>query len=734
MFKDIRKRYHDTHDLENWKEWLVDMLSLIFVFILPVNLAFVFPIFINTGNFALLVLDMILWILLLLKVLIPSVRPHITPAVFLSLFSAMVAGFFIVLGPGYARSAWIITCTVLFVIFEGKIAGLLYLAVNAAFLVMLFFLFSPGTPVWEQARADGILNWFSYILNLTVLALLSALSANFVISRLDSSLKHERQAVLEFQAAMEELEASNEQFEVINRELLDSQRLLQESEIQYRELAELLPLTVFKCNTSGKVTYANPRAFSDFGYGRSDFDSGLTIDRVFSADHLEKALTAYNIMCIEKGHAEGEFIMQKKDGTPFPAIIYASPIIHDNAITGITGAVMDISSRIEMEEENRRVHEHLLQAQKMEAIGTLAGGIAHDFNNILTGIIGYTEIARDDSPDAAVKENLTHVLQFCSRATDLVRQILTLSRKHEHVKNPLSIVPVIKEAVKLLRASLPATIAIDINDRSVNDIIIADPTEILQVIMNLGTNSAHAMRERGGQISVNIANVDGPGLPDSGAQLLKIIFSDTGSGIPDEILGRIFDPFYTTKPTGEGTGLGLSITESIVRNSGGSIIVSSKPGYGTAFVITFPVYTGHENKTETADAPDHVNGSGRILVVDDESPIAHMEKVMLEKLGYTVDTCSSGSEGLSVIRQDPARYDLVITDQTMPSMTGAELAREITRLRPGMPILLCTGYSEKVTRDNFKSFGISSMIYKPLSISVLSLEVSRLLEGKQTGF
>ncbi len=730
MIKGLRKRYHNLNDLESWKHWLFDVLSLFFVFILPVNMAFVFPVFIKTGHYTLLALDVLLWLLLLLKFLLPQARPFIKPVLLLALLSFMVAGFFIVYGPGYSRPAWIITCTVLFVIFEGTKAGFLYLAVNTAFLMILFFVISPESPAWDQAGTDGVLNWIIFILNLAALALLAALSAGFVISRLGHSLEQEHQASLEYQAAMEELEASNEEFEAINQELMDSQKLLQQSEIQYRELADLLPLTVFKCNTSGDLIYANPRAFTDFGYDRSDLEKGLTLDIVFAPDSLEEALATYNRICSEQASARGEFTMRKKNGAYFPAIIYAGPVIHDGIVAGVTGAVMDISSRVEMEEENRRVNEHLHQTQKMEAIGTLAGGIAHDFNNILTGIIGYTEIARADSADDDVKENLSHVLQFSSRATDLVRQILTLSRKHEHLKTPLKIVPVIKEAVKLLRASLPATIGININDSSINDIIIADPTEILQVIMNLGTNSAHAMREHGGLISVSIANVDDSDQPAPGSQLVRITFSDTGPGIPEEIAGRIFDPFYTTKPAGEGTGLGLSITDSIVRDSGGSINVSSKPGQGATFVITFPLYTGEDEKTVPESDITPVTGSGRLLVVDDEAPIAYMEKVMLEKLGYTVDICSSGSDGLSRLRENPDMYDLVITDQTMPVMTGAELAQEIHRFRPDIPVLLCTGYSEKVTRENFKSFGISSIIYKPLSLSLLSLEVSSLLEDR----
>jgi len=736
MFTNVFKRFNNLYDLESLRNWLIDVLSLIFVFVLPVNLAFVFPVFIKSEHYILISLDVILWLLMAIRVFIPSTRPYINRHIFLGLFSVIIMGFFLALGPGYSRPAWYITCTVLYALFAGTLASIIFISLSSIYLISLYSYLTPDNPAWQIARTDGTSNWVTFMLTLVMLALLAALSAGFVLSRLTSSLDHERQASLEYQAAMEELEASNEEFEAINEELLISQKLLQDSENLYRELAEVLPLIVFKCSTNGMINYANPRAFRDTGYDQSDFDKGIPLSSLFTSDCYERGLANYNRLCTEKTPSEGEYKLKRKDGSSFPALVYAAPILHDGVLAGITGAVMDISSRLEIEEENRRVHEHLHQAQKMEAIGTLAGGIAHDFNNILTGIIGYTEIARDDSTEPEIKESLTHVLQFSSRATDLVRQILTLSRRHEHKKVPVNIVPIIKETIKLLRASLPATISIDINDQSVSDTIIADPTEILQVMMNLGTNSAHAMKEHGGRIFISIENTDSSVTHEHHAinaekeTMLKIIFSDTGSGIPVEIIGKIFDPFYTTKPAGEGTGLGLSITDSIIRDSGGSITVSSKPGQGTTFEINFPIYQNGEKESQDEKAEKRREGNGHVLVIDDEAPIAYMEKVMLEKLGYTVDMCGSSSEGLVFFKENPNSYDLVITDQTMPKLTGTELSKEIHKLRPEIPVLLCTGFSDTVSRENYQSLGISGMIYKPISLSILSMEVNRLLQNR----
>ena len=730
MLKELQRRYHEIEDLDGWRNWMIDVISLIFVFTLPLSLVLMFPLFIKNRQYILIIFDVSLWLLLLLRVFIPGNRKKIKIYTLLALFCTMTAGFFIILGPNYARPAWLITCAIMFAIFAGTKASLTYIALSSVFLVVLYFTIPQINIAWQTTHTDGLFNWLIYVLNTSLLSLLAALSTSFIIPRLGFSLDTERKTRMELQAAMEELEASNEEFEAINEELIHSQEELRASEIMYRELSELLPLTIFRCDTKGKIIYANPQAFKDFRYDASDLENNINIEQLFEDHERHKTVKLFANFKKHPLTTHSEFTMKRKDGTTFPSIIYIAPIKNNGSFSGILGAILDISQRVEMEKENRKIQEHLMQIQKLEAIGTLAGGIAHDFNNILTGIIGYTELARDCSSDNEVKENLSNVLKFSSRASDLVRQILALSRQHEFSKKPIDIVMVIDEAIKLLRASLPSTITIEMNDNSSLKTIKADSTEILQVIMNLGTNAAHAMKEHGGLLKIDVYNDKPSDTGSSIAKLIKIIISDTGKGIPENIINRIFDPFYTTKAAGEGTGLGLSISHSIIKDCGGTVTVSSSINQGTTFKITLPLYIGEIKVKNNIENEAYLTGTGNILVIDDEEPIAYMEKVMLEKLGYSVYVCNGGIEGLEVFKARPDKFDLIITDQTMPEITGAELTLEIRKMNPDIPVLLCTGYSEQVSTDNAASFGINSILYKPLTLPVLSNEVYRILNNK----
>ncbi|MDR3630471.1 MAG: response regulator, partial [Desulfocapsaceae bacterium] len=388
---------------------------------------------------------------------------------------------------------------------------------------------------------------------------------------------------------------------------------------------------------------------------------------------------------------------------------------------GAIESIRDISAQKHVEEERKRLQVQVIQTQKLEAIGTLAGGIAHDFNNILSPIIGYTEMVLERLSDAGtLRHDLEQVLAGAHRARELVKQILAFSRKgQEEPMAGVDISIIVEEVLKLLRASLPSTI--QIRQSLEQGIAIVDATQIHQVLVNLCTNAASAMEGKG-ILDVSLARVH---LTESEladvavlselkpGPYLKITVSDTGYGMDEETMQSIFEPYFTTKDVGKGTGLGLAVAHGIVKRHGGEITVSSAPGCGSIFAVYLPMalITVVPAKAERESLP---RGSEHILLVDDESMLVNMEGKILELLGYVVTATTSPSEALASFQSRPQEFDLVFTDFTMPGLTGIELADEILRIRPDMPIILCTGFSEKITEESMKKKGIAGPIMKPL--------------------
>ena len=413
---------------------------------------------------------------------------------------------------------------------------------------------------------------------------------------------------------------------------------------------------------------------------------------------------------------------------------------YDRAIKWVDGRLVrlqiatDISRVKRLETEASRIQTRLQEAQKMEAIGTLAGGIAHDFNNILTAILGYTEMAMmgvDES--SSVNRSLNQVLKAGNRARELVKQILAFSRQTEHEFKPVQLDLIVQEAVNLMRASLPSTISMRMQLNS-QSITMADPTQIHQVIINLCTNAAHAMREKGGELFINLEDVHpSQAFFNEHAELnpgayQKLTVRDSGHGIHPDMQARIFEPFFTTKQRGEGTGIGLAVVSGIVKSHKGAITVESAVGKGAAFQVFLPILRGAEVKPFFDYAPNLPTGREHILLVDDEEPIAGLGKQMLKHLGYRVTPCLTGAEAFRVFIQNPWRFDLVITDMTMPKMTGAELAKKIRLIRYDIPIILCTGYSGKISRERAWEIGIRELVHKPMAIRELAQTVRKVLD------
>ena len=390
----------------------------------------------------------------------------------------------------------------------------------------------------------------------------------------------------------------------------------------------------------------------------------------------------------------------------------------------------------EMENKLRISEEQLRQSQKMQTIGTLAGGIAHDFNNILAPLFGYTEMLLQDVPQRGrLHDDLEQILKAAKRAKDLVSQILTFSRQDESKPKPLHIHLIVKEALKLLQAALPATIKIIKHVQSDCGVILADATQIHQVIMNLCTNASYAMRKNGGTLEVKLDKIQLDSRTamkfedlDKGIYV-RLSVRDTGQGMDKKTMDRIFEPFFTTKPVGQGTGLGLSVTHGIVKNHGGAIVVDSAPGKGSTFQVLLPI--AQQNIEEpTVNISDTPKGNNEhILLIDNEKGIVVMLKTMLERLGYKVTAKNSSLQALETFRNAPKDFDIVISDQTMPHMTGAQLSKQLISIRSDIPIILCTGFSETINRKMAEKMGIRGYITKPFSQKDIALKIRQVLDN-----
>ncbi len=388
---------------------------------------------------------------------------------------------------------------------------------------------------------------------------------------------------------------------------------------------------------------------------------------------------------------------------------------------------------LELEEANQQ----LRQAQKMEAIGTLAGGIAHDFNNTLGAIIGYAQLTIYKLPgNSPFLHYLDEILNASYRAKDLVYQILTFSRRTEQEKRPVRIDSVIKEDLKMLRALIPSTIDICDHIKPGTGTIQADPTQIHQVLMNLCTNAAHAMEEKGGRLEIILTNAyiddnEATQHPDlRPGKYVKLSVKDIGYGIPPDMTDRIFDPYFTTKEKGEGTGLGLAVVHGIVKSHEGAVTVESKPGRGTIFNVYFPRTEDAEEIPKPRSHEKLPCGNESVLFIDDDNVLAYMGKKALEHLGYQVESRTDSADALKFFRENPHSFDMVITDFTMPNMTGEKLAEEIMKIRPDIPIILCTGYSERITNEKAEAIGVRKLLIKPLELYDLAKAIRDVLEKR----
>jgi PAS domain S-box-containing protein len=509
---------------------------------------------------------------------------------------------------------------------------------------------------------------------------------------------------------------------------------LEESERKYRNVVERANDGIVIIQ-DGSIKFINHRMAESIGYSVEDV-IGKDFADYLHPKEVSRLKKVYRLRMTGKPvDPRYETILKHRDGTDIRVEINAGLIDYDGEAADLV-IVRDITNRKRAEEERISLETQLRQAQKMEALGTLAGGIAHDFNNILTAIIGYAQLVHMNMPEGKAQKNLKQVLMAGNRARDLVKQIITFSRQTEQQRRPVNISPIIKETLKMLRASLPTTIEIRQDIENNLGAVIADPTQIHQVAMNLCSNAGYAMREDGGTLAVSLTETEitGKVVTQNGSALqpgryLRLTVSDTGPGIEPPVVERIFEPYFTTKEKGEGTGLGLAVVHGIVKAHGGSIQVQSERGKGSTFVVYLPKADAELGKETEKGMGPLPTGNERILFVDDEKPVVDLGRQFLQHLGYEVVARTSSIEALEAFRTSPDAFDLVITDMTMPNMTGDRLAKEILRIRPDCPIILCTGFSEKISEASAKKIGIRVFLMKPLVLDQLAWTVRSALEG-----
>ena len=507
---------------------------------------------------------------------------------------------------------------------------------------------------------------------------------------------------------------------------------LKESEEKYRKIFENIFVGIYQVAIDGKFIFANKKMVEMFGYSSyKELEAIGGITELYARpEERQKKIDEI----IKKGFIIDEIEFMRKDGKSIWCRINSRKTTNKKGLIVLEGLLEDVT-------EIRNMRIQLQQAQRVEAIGTLAGGIAHDFNNILSSVIGYTELALDAvGGNTVLAGYLKEVYTAGHRAKNLIKQILTFARQSDKEIKPVQISVIVKETLKFLRSSIPTTIEIRHNIES-NSLIMGDSTQIHQILMNLCTNAFQAMEENGGVLNIGLTDVRldadftkqyedfNPG------DYLKLSVSDTGSGISPEIMSSIFEPYFTTKATGDGTGVGLATVNGIVKKYGGEIIVESEIEKGSTFSVYLPV-TRKPTEAKPYNGEAFPAGNKSILVVDDEVPVARMFCGLLKSLGYSVAMSTSSIEALALFRTKPNDFDLVITDMTMPNMTGDRLAIELMKIRPDIPVILCTGYNKKISDESASEMGIKAFVYKPIVKADLAKTVRKVLDeakGKVQG-
>ncbi|WP_168161200.1 hybrid sensor histidine kinase/response regulator [Desulfatibacillum aliphaticivorans] len=625
-------------------------------------------------------------------------------------------------GPLRAGILYLFTFQIMTAGFFGARAAKASAALNLILLAAVGIAAGQGYLTWDVLPEKRLFLWISISTNflfLTVVASIVIVSRN-----------------REFQEALDGERAAAAELRLETREKEAAVQALRQSESKHRQLVENITEVVFSVNAEGRFTYISPRVREMLGWTPEDFldksfyDLMDTDQQRSIPDWLNKARSGRKSSLTFKTRTKDE-----EEERWISAAL--APSAGDQDYLEIFGLLMDITQHKKDRKERELLESRLAQAQKMEAIGRLAGGIAHDFNNMLSPVLGYAEMLSEDfAHDPQARENLSEIVAAANRAKDLVRQILIFGSKAEDHPRPLDLGVQVGDALRLVKASLPPNIALVSKLAPLHFVVNADPTQIQRVLMNMCANASYAMGSREGLLEILLEqDYISPGKDSADKNLepgpyARLTIKDSGHGIAPENLDKIFEPYFTTKGVGEGAGIGLAVAHSIVSKLGGTIQVSSKLGEWTCFCILLPLAKGvpeAQNKSAQTPLP---NGSGRILLVDDEPSLVQMTKQMLNRLGYETVTAFDGKEAIKTLESAEKRFDLLVTDYSMPGFTGDQLALYVQEKFPGLPVVLCTGYSDKVSRENAAKMGISAMLSKPVNLRQLALIAYRLTNPK----
>ena len=513
-------------------------------------------------------------------------------------------------------------------------------------------------------------------------------------------------------------------------ERMRAEAAVRESEEKYRTVLEANPDPVVLYDIKGQVIYFNPAFTRVFGWTLAE-RSGKKMDVFVPEEAWQETKMMIEKVVAGERFSGIETCRFNKKGNIIPVSISGATYKDQNGKPiGCVINLRDISYQKKMEAQ-------LQHAQKMEAIGTLAGGIAHDFNNMLVPLVGFAEMLKNDLPvDSPLQGHVDGIFHAYLRLKDLVKQILAFSRQSDQDLKPIKLQTIVKEVIKLLRSSIPTTIDIRQNIDPDCGVVIADPTQVHQIVMNLATNAYHAMEETGGGLKVTLKQVQ---LDTDQALLSKLVpgeyalltVSDTGVGIEKDVMDKIFDPYFTTKEIGKGTGLGLSVVQGIVKSGNGDIRITSKPGKGTEIHVYLPILERQVNDMRTDRSQPIQGGTENILLVDDEEVVVRIEQQMLERLGFRVTVRTGSVDALEAFKANADVFDLVVTDMTMPNMTGVQLAAEIKKIRPDIPVILCTGFSYQINEEKSKALGIQGFVMKPVLLKDLAKTIRKVLDNPE---
>ena len=637
------------------------------------------------------------------------------------------------LGPFAAGPIWLFVFPVMAGLLFGMQTSLLCLLLNALTVFGFGVMIATGYHTVDIMPPNMTTKWWVISANFLLLDTVATLSLAVLLRGLKSALDEQQRGQRSLEEKHNELQATNVK---LTREVTERKRAegeLKNSHEILLTVVDSIDADIFVADMDTHEILLMNRHMQE-GYGGDR--TGEKCWQVIQADRAACQQCPVPKLVDEAGQPTGLLVWEDNSASSGRHFLN-----FDRAIRWTDGRLvqlqiaMDVTELTRVQKEKLNLEVQLRQAQKMEAIGTLAGGIAHDFNNILAAIIGYTEIAMEvDRENKQVVDYLREVMTAAQRAKDLTAQILTFSRQAEVEPRPMRLGNVIRETVKLIRASLPTTIAIQEQIQSRTPII-ADPTQMHQVVMNLATNAAHAMERNGGRLTISLEDIDlvADGRVIEGMegcpQIVQLMVRDTGQGMPPSVLDRIFDPYFTTKVKGKGTGMGLAVVHGIIKSYGGEIQVESQPDQGTTFRVMLPAADIRRKEGPHGRlSDDTTGGSESILLVDDEPQIVNLLQIMLSSMGYRVRAFTDSVAAVEAFEANPREFNLVLTDMTMPGITGQELARRVLHMRPELPIVLATGFSERINEEKARRIGIRKFLYKPILRRDLALALREALE------